>query len=94
MPGLLSANTHRIKFSKEYSPMKRIMVFLFSFMFAFCLGGCHSKAASIGIIGGADGPIAIFITSGTNWLSVCGWIGAIIVTILVVLIFRSNKKKK
>ena len=73
--------------------MKKRIVSIFSFIFVFCLGGCSSQAASIGIIGGADGPTAVFVTSKINWLSVCGWIGAIIIAIFITLMIYRNKKK-
>ena len=74
--------------------MKKLMIFVLSLIFALCLGGCNNEAASIGIIGGADGPTAIFVTSKIHWPSVYGLIGVIIVTILVALIIYLNKKKK
>ncbi len=74
--------------------MKKLMIFVFSLILALCLGGCNNKAASIGIIGGADGPTAIFVTSKINWPSVCGLICVMIVTILVAVIIYLNKKKK
>ena len=74
--------------------MKQLMTFVFSLIAALCTGGCSNQAASIGVIGGADGPTAIFVTSQINWLSVCGWIGVIIVTLLVSLVIYLKKKKK
>ena len=74
--------------------MKKLMAFMLSFTFVLCLGGCSSKAASIGIIGGADGPTAIFVTSKINWISVCCLIGAVVVAVLAALIIYRNKKKK
>ena len=73
--------------------MKKLMMFVFLFIFPMCLSGCNNEAASIGIIGGADGPTAIFLTSKINWLSVCGLIGVIIVAALVALIYLNKKKK-
>ena len=73
--------------------MKKLMMFVFLFIFPLCLSGCNNEAASIGVIGGADGPTAIFLTSKINWLSVCGLIGVIIVAALVVLIYHNKKKK-
>ena len=72
--------------------MKKLMIFVFSLIFASYLSGCNNEAASIGIIGGADGPTAIFVTSKINWLSVYGLIGVVIVTILVALIIYLKKK--
>ncbi len=74
--------------------MKKLMAFVFTLVFALCLGGCSKEAASIGFIGGADGPTAIFVTSNINWLDVCGFVAMIIVAILVVLIIYRNRKKK
>ena len=73
--------------------MKKRMTFVFPAVIAWCLGGCGSKSASIGIIGGADGPTAIFVTSGLNRQSICGWIGAIAVAALVAVIIWRRKKK-
>ena len=74
--------------------MKKLMVFVLSIGSALCLGSCRNEASSIGIIGGADGPTAIFVTSTINWPHICGLIGIIIATILVALIIHRNKKKK
>ena len=74
--------------------MKKLRVFVFSFMVTLCLGGCNHRAASIGIIGGADGPTAVFIASKVNWPSIYRLLGAIIMTVLVVLLIYRNKKKK
>ena len=57
---------------------------------ALSLVGCGNEAASIGIIGGADGPTAIFVTSGTNWVSI---LGVIAVAIFVAVLIYRNKKK-
>ena len=74
--------------------MKKLMIFVSSFILVLCLGGCHNKDASIGIIGGADGPTAMLITSKIHWPSVCGLVAVIIVTILIAVIIYLNKKKK
>ena len=73
--------------------MKKLMTSVFSLFFALYLGGCNNEAASIGIIGGADGPTAMLVASTINWPSIFGLIGIIIV-LLVALIFYLNKKKK
>ena len=65
----------------------------FAISAAALMGFDLKDAASIGIIGGADGPTAIFVTSNINWLYVCGFIG-IVVAILVALFIYRNKKKK
>ena len=74
--------------------MKKRIVFVLLFVFILCLTGCSKDAGSIGIIGGADGPTAIFVTSGTSGLNLCGLIALIVVTVLVAgIIYRNNKKK-
>lgn len=72
--------------------MKKLMLFAISFVFALCLEGCSNQASSVGIIGGADGPTAIFVTSEINWLYVYGLIGVVVVTVLAVLIIHRKKK--
>ena len=73
--------------------MKRLIVIILSFVILMCLGGCDKESASIGIIGGADGPTAVFVASNINWLEACGFIGVMVAAILVVLfIYRKNKK--
>ena len=72
--------------------MKKLIASVLSFVFVMCLGGCGTESASIGIIGGADGPTAIFVTSNINWLLVCGFVGMIAAAVLVVLFIYRNKK--
>ena len=72
--------------------MKKLTVFILSFVYVLCLYGCSKEAASIGIIGGADGPTAIFAASDINWLSVFCLIG--IVLAIILLIAYRNKRKK
>ena len=82
----------KLEFDEENERMKKLITFVFSFI-VLCLGGCNNNAASIGIIGGADGPTAILVTSTINWPGILGLIGVIIV-ISVALIIYLNKKKK
>ena len=72
--------------------MKKLIIFVLLFIFALSLVACGQDAASVGIIGGADGPTAIFITSGTNWLNIYSLIGLIALTILVVFMICRRKK--
>ena len=74
--------------------MKKIISFVSSFAFAMCLAGCGKEPASVGIIGGADGPTAIFVASNINWLNIFAFIGVAIVAVLVALIIYRNKKNK
>ena len=52
-----------------------------------------NEPATIGIIGGADGPTAIFLASQTNWLAIVGCVGIIVVAIAALIIYRYKKKK-
>jgi len=74
--------------------MKKLMIFVFSLIIPLCLSGCNNEPATIGIIGGADGPTAIFVTSKIDWPIVYGLIGVIIAIALITLIVYLNKKKK
>jgi len=74
--------------------MKKLIPFVLSFVFMLCLLGCSAESASIGIIGGADGPTAIFVTSNTNWLLVSVSLVVIVAAVLLVLAVYRNKKKK
>ena len=70
--------------------MKYVLIVAVLIVLILSLVGCGNEAASIGIIGGADGPTAIFVTSNTNWLSVLGVM--VVAVLVVVLIYRSKKK--
>ena len=74
--------------------MKKLMIFVSSFILVLCLGGCSKEASSIGIIGGADGPTAAFLTSQIRWMSICKFFSVIIVVILIAVLIYLNKKKK
>ena len=74
--------------------MKKLVIFVSLLILVLCLGGCNNEASSVGIIGGADGPTARFLTYQTHWLIVGGLISAIIVAILIAVIIYLNKKKK
>ena len=56
------------------------------------LTGCNNEATSIGVIGGADGPTAVFVTGSTNWLNIYGFLAVVIVSILLVVIINHKKK--
>ena len=79
---------------EDYGSMKKLIVLIFSFIFGLCLCSCSNEATSIGIIGGADGPTSISVTSNLSWLSVCGFIGIIVAIIFIIFIIYRNKKKK
>ena len=74
--------------------MKKLIIFVSSLIFVLCLGGCSKEASSVGIIGGADGPTATFLTSQIHWINVCKLISVVIVAILIAVIIYLNRKKK
>lgn len=74
--------------------MKKLIPFFISLVFALCLCGCGKDAVSIAVIGGADGPTSIFVSSNVNWLPVCVFAGIIVAVALMILFVYRNKKKK
>ena len=74
--------------------MKKLVAFVFELVCVLGLLGCSSESASVGIIGGADGPNAILITrSIIKWMYDRIFI-VIIVAVLVALFIYYKKKKK
>ena len=74
--------------------MKKLMHLISSIILVICLGGCNNKVSSIGIIGGADGPTARFVTSTIIAQSVFKVVAVIIVIVVIAVIIYRNKKKK
>jgi Na+-transporting methylmalonyl-CoA/oxaloacetate decarboxylase, beta subunit len=71
--------------------MKKISLFLL--IIPTLLAGCAKQdPASIGVIGGADGPTAIYIASKLNWFTIA--LGIIVVILAISLIAYFFKKKK
>ena len=74
--------------------MRKLVAFGFALVCMLGLLGCSSESASVGIIGGADGPTAILVTSEIiKWMYVRAFI-VIIVAVLVALFIYYKKKKK
>ena len=74
--------------------MKKLLALILLFVLLLGLVSCGSRAHSIGIIGGADGPTAIFVTYGTNWQNIGILIGIIVLVIVSIPVIRHSKKKK
>ena len=55
----------------------------------FLLTGCGKEAASIGIIGGADGPTAIMLTGGFPWGLL---IGGFALGLIAGILWKRKKK--
>ena len=75
--------------------MKKLVAFVFALVCVLGLLGCSSESDSVGIIGGADGPAAILVTSDIiKWMYVRAFIVIIVVAVLVALFVYCKKKKK
>ena len=73
--------------------MKKLVAFVFDLVCALGLVGCSSESASVGIIGGADGPTAILLTrSIAKWM--CDRIFIVIIIAVLIALFIYWKKKK
>ena len=83
------------EFDRGVIGVKKLLAFVFSLVCVLGLFGCNSESASVGIIGGADGPTAILLTySIIKWMYVSGFIGIVVAAVLVALFFYCKKKKK
>lgn len=71
--------------------MKKWFMMLFSFV-VLLFTGCSKKPASIGIIGGADGPTAILITGSKTWFFICSIIALIFIIVLIYFIIRKGRR--
>lgn len=64
----------------------RVSLFLFPRLLEYCAG--NSDAQSINIIGGADGPVAIYITSSLAFVSLLPVFECIGLVFVVITLFR------
>lgn len=46
---------------------------------------------SVGVIGGADGPTAIYLASSVNWVLV-GVLGIVVLGVVLFFVLRKRKK--
>ena len=75
--------------------MKKLVALVFALVCVLGLLGCSSESDSIGIIGAADGPAAILVTSDIiKQMYVRAFIVIIVVAVLVALFIYCKKKKK
>ena len=74
--------------------MKKLTTLLLSVASVFCFSGCSNRAASIGVIGGADGPTAVFVSSGIGWSHVVLLLGIVIIAVVAALIIHHRRKNK
>jgi len=68
--------------------MKRLIGMIVSKLFMM---EYSAQDSSVGVIGGADGPTSVFVTSSTNWWIV-GLIAAAVVAVVVVICIRKKNK--
>lgn len=59
------------------------------FVFEFFFG----KSQSVGIIGGADGPTAVFVTSKLGVFPIVAVAVGIVIVIISAMVLRKNKSK-
>jgi len=52
------------------------------------------EAASIGIIGGADGPTAVFVTGSPAWLIAAAALAVVVVAGAAAALYLHNKNKQ
>lgn len=69
--------------------MKKFML-MFTAIMSVLLTGCNREASSVGVIGGADGPTAVFV-SGPAWV-LPTIIAAVVVGIFLLVYLLVNKK--
>ncbi len=58
------------------------------------MGRIFLSAASVGIIGGADGPTAIFVTGDPGALWVAAGVGGLVILAAALIINRRRKSRK
>ena len=68
--------------------MKKIFT-LFAFVLSF-LTGCAKESASIGIIGGADGPTAVMVSGPILPMGLV--VLGVIVVVAIIIVFVTHKK--
>lgn len=73
--------------------MKRYLLYLLAAM-ALTLAGCGRSDVSLGVIGGADGPTAVFVSAASYWWAPFAMIAAVIAgAVIVIMRTRRNRKK-
>ena len=57
----------------------------------FLLSGCTQESVSLGVIGGADGPTAIFVSAAPFWCVLPLIIAAVIADAAIMIVRRKKK---
>ena len=70
--------------------MKKMILTLIGSVFPFLFSGCAAESASIGIIGGADGPTAILVSGSFGW----GYfvLGGLLLAVIIIITIKRHKK--
>lgn len=71
--------------------MKKWSIMFISLLFLL-FSGCSKKPASIGIIGGSDGPTAIFITGSKTWFFISSIIALTFIIVLIIFIISKRRR--
>lgn len=57
------------------------------------LTGCTSEnSTSIGIIGGADGPISVFVAGKISWIGIASVILIVVLVVVAIIYFIKRNK--
>ena len=70
--------------------MKKMILTLIGTAFPFLFSGCTAESASIGIIGGADGPTAVLVSGsfGRGYFV----LGGLLLAAIIITIIKRHKK--
>lgn len=78
--------------------MKKIVRYVGGVLASLCLilTGCNKSEndSAIGIIGGADGPTAIYVATNNNWWEIVVPIVVVILIIIGLIIYFKKRKRK
>ncbi len=70
--------------------MKKIVSLLS--LLAVALTGCAKESASVGVIGGADGPTAILVSQNVPVLPAALVVLGVVVIVAIIIVFVTHKK--
>lgn len=87
---------------KKFRPIGSIILTggaVILFVLSFIAGNSiHLEKETLGVIGGADGPTQIYISSSFNWNMIFSWtggillLGALVLLIFSIIQYRRNQK--
>ena len=59
---------------------------------AALLAGCTKESVSLGVIGGADGPTAIFVSAAPFWWAQPLILAAVIAAVVIAVVRRKKRR--